>query len=65
MSFVWCHTLWSSNRDYSCRQSGLQCPVFGIAMPGNRDCYVRQKVERENEAPLIQTVRGFGYRLEP
>ena len=26
---------------------------------------LRQKVERESEAPLIQTVRGFGYRLEP
>lgn len=26
---------------------------------------LRQKVEREEEAPLIQTVRGFGYRLEP
>lgn len=26
---------------------------------------LRQKVEREAEAPLIQTVRGFGYRLEP
>jgi DNA-binding response OmpR family regulator len=26
---------------------------------------LRQKVERETEAPLIQTVRGFGYRLQP
>ena len=26
---------------------------------------LRQKVERDTESPLIQTVRGFGYRLEP